>query len=223
MDKIKQQVGMAAAELVKPDMTIGVGSGSTVYWFIIVLAGKVKDGLQCKGVPTSNQTRELMVQHHIPVVELNEIEQIDLAVDGADEIDPQLHLIKGGGGALLQEKMVAAAAKQLIIIADENKYVKSLGKFPLPVEVVPYGWKQTKRQVEQLGCKRVELRMKNGNIFITDHGHYILDCHFQQIEDPVALHTQLNNIPGLVENGLFINMADGALIGNKEGKVLFYD
>jgi ribose 5-phosphate isomerase A len=223
MDKMKQQVGKQAAELVKPDMTLGIGSGSTAYWFIIALSKKIKDGLTCKGVPTSKQTKELMQQHHIPVAELDEVELIDLTIDGADEIDPQLQLIKGGGGALLQEKMVAAASKQLIIIADENKYVSSLGKFPLPVEVVPYGWKQTKQKVEQLGCKKVELRMKNGNIFITDHGHYILDCHFHQIEDPVALHTQLNNIPGLVENGLFINMADGALISNNEGKVLFFD
>jgi ribose 5-phosphate isomerase A len=221
IDEVKQKLGREAASLVKPDMTIGIGTGSTAYWFILALSEKIQKGLYCKGVPTSLKTKELMQQHNIPIVELDDIDFIHLTIDGADEIDPQLNLIKGGGGALLQEKMVAAASKQFIIIADEKKYVSSLGNFPLPVEVVPYGWKQTKNQIEKLGCTKVELRMSDEKIFITDHGHFILDCHFNLIEDPVALHSQLNSIPGLVENGLFIGMADGVYIGNAEGKIIF--
>ncbi|MCU7552150.1 ribose-5-phosphate isomerase RpiA [Chitinophagaceae bacterium LB-8] len=220
-EQAKQLVGRKAAELVKPNMTIGIGTGSTVYWFILALAEKIKNGLNCKGVPTSIATKNLMQQHKIPVSELNDVEFIDLTIDGADEITHQLQLIKGGGGALLQEKMVAANSKQFIIIADEHKYVSKLGKFPLPVEVVPYGWKQTKHKIEHLGCTKVELRERDGQIFITDHGHYILDCYFNQIEDPTSLHFQLKNIPGLVEVGLFLGMANGAFISYSNGEIRY--
>jgi ribose 5-phosphate isomerase A len=220
-DPVKELVGRKAAELVKPNMTIGIGTGSTAYWFIIALSEKIRDGFICRGVPTSQKTSELMQQHHIPIVELDDVDYIDLTIDGADEITPQLELIKGGGGALLQEKMVASTSKQFIVIADEKKYVTSLGQYPLPVEVVTYGWRQTKHKIEQLGCSRVVLREHNKNIFITDHGHYILDCYFQQINNPFSLHNELNNIPGLVENGLFIGMAHGALIGHANGKISY--
>lgn len=220
-DKVKQLVGKQAAELVRPNMTVGIGTGSTAYWFTLALSEKVKEGLICRGVPTSKKTKELMQHHHIPVSELDEVEFIDLTIDGADEITPQLQLIKGGGGALLQEKMVAANSKQLIIIADEKKCVSKLGQFPLPVEVIPYGWKQTKRKIEQLGCSKVLLRIDHEVPFITDHGHYILDCYFNQIDDPHVLHSSLNNIPGLVENGLFLGMASGALIGHINGEIRY--
>lgn len=220
-EQAKQLIGRKAVELVRPNMTLGIGTGSTAYWFIMALAEKINAGLNCRGVPTSHQTKELMQQHGIPVIELNDVDFIDLTIDGADEVNHQLQLIKGGGGALLQEKMVAAASRQFIIIADENKYVSTLGKFPLPVEVVPYGWKQTRRKIEQLGCKQVKLREQGGDIFISDHGHYILDCYFHQIEDPSVLHAQLNDIPGLVENGLFLGMANRALIGQADGEIIF--
>jgi ribose 5-phosphate isomerase A len=217
-DQIKELVGRQAADLVQQGMTVGIGTGSTAYWLIIALAEKIRNGFQCVAVPTSKKTKELAAQHSIQLADLNDVDVIDLTIDGADEINPDLQLIKGGGGALLQEKMVAAASRQFVVIADEQKYVPQLGKFPLPVEILPYGWKQTKKKIEQTGCKKVMLRMKNDAVFVTDHGHYILDCYFEQINDPDQLNSQLNQIPGLLENGLFINMADGVLIGYADGR-----
>ena len=219
VDQIKQNLGRQAVQFVQPGMTVGIGTGSTANWFIHFLAEKIQNGLDCRGVPTSQQTKLLAEERGISIVELNEVNQIDLTIDGADEINPLLQLIKGGGGALLQEKMVAVASQKLIIIADETKMVSQFGKFPLPVEVVPYGWKQTKKQIEGLGCKNAMIRATEGKIFITDHGHFILDCHFQKIEDAALLQTQLNNIPGVVDNGLFIDLADGALIGYGDGTI----
>ncbi|MCW3116203.1 MAG: rpiA, partial [Chitinophagaceae bacterium] len=140
-------------------------------------------------------------------------------IDGADEIDPQLQLIKGGGGALLQEKMVAAASKRLIVIADNGKMVECLGKHPLPVEVIAYGWKQTQKHIGMLPCLKSVLRLRDDKPFISDHGHYILDCYFEKIENAGWLSQQLNNIPGVVENGLFVNMASAAIIGHDDGSV----
>src|SRR5690606_23102371 len=140
-------------------------------------------------------------------------------IDGADEIDPQFNLIKGGGGALLQEKMVAAASDQVLIIADETKYVSQLGRFPLPVEVVPSGWKQVRKKIQQLGCQRAELRLTRNLPFVTDNGHFILDCHFETIADPAALNISLHLVPGVVETGLFINMTRTALIGKSDGHI----
>jgi ribose 5-phosphate isomerase A len=218
-DEIKQNLGRQAAQLVQPGMTVGIGTGSTADWFIHYLAERIQNGLSCRGVPTSQHTKLLAQARGISIVELNEADHIDLTIDGADEITPQLQLIKGGGGALLQEKMVAAASQKRIIIADETKMVMQLGKFPLPVEVIPYGWKHTKRQIERVGCKNVVLRAPEGEIFVTDHGHYILDCHFQKIDNAVLLHTQLNNIPGVADNGLCIDLADQALIGYADGTI----
>jgi ribose 5-phosphate isomerase A len=216
-DQIKEMVGRLAADFVQPGMTIGIGTGSTAYWFIIALAEKINNGLKCLAVPTSQKTKELAKKHFIPLADLNDVDIIDLTIDGADEINSELHLIKGGGGALLQEKMVASASRQFIVIADEQKYVPHLGRFPLPVEVLPYGWKQTRKKIEQTGCDKVELRKKDGEAFITDHGHFILDCYFDQIDNPYQLNVQLNNIPGLLETGLFLDMTDAVLIGNSDG------
>ena len=218
-DKIKRKVGEYAAQLVQTNTVIGIGTGSTVYYFIHALASRIKAGLQIKGVPTSQQTTLLAEKLGIELIDINETDTIQLTIDGADEIDKQLQLIKGGGGALLQEKIVAAASEQLIIIADSNKLVKRLGKFPLHVEVITYGWQKTKKHIEQLHCKNITLRMKDRKPFTTDHGHYILDCNFNRIEDAGTLHTQLNNIPGVVENGLFINMASAAIISDADGNV----
>jgi ribose 5-phosphate isomerase A len=216
-DEIKEQLGREAAQLVQQDMIIGIGSGSTVFYFMNALAERVRNGLTCTAVPTSEQTRLLAVQKNIKLVTLNEITVIDLAIDGADETDQQLHIIKGGGGALLQEKMVAAASKQVVIIADHTKLVAQIGYFPLPVEAIPYGWKQVQHRIEQTHEIKIELRKKNNQPFISDHGHYILDCYFQKIADPVALNTSLHLIPGVVETGLFINMVDIAIIGYPDG------
>ncbi len=216
-EEIKKLAGTAAISLVENNTTLGIGTGTTVYWFILALAEKVKQGLQCKAVPTSRQTEKLALEHHIPLVALNEVERINLTIDGADEIAPGLQLIKGGGGALLQEKMVAAASDRLIIIADHSKVVQQLGKFPLPVEVIPYGWKQVQRRINALYNIPTGLRLKEGQPFLTDHGHYILDCHFGQITDAPALEQWLNDIPGVVENGLFIRLATEALVAHPDG------
>ncbi len=214
---IKKHVGTVAIDLVQPGMTLGVGTGTTVYWFIIALGEKIKNGLECRAVPTSVQTEALAKQHNIPLLPLNEVGRIALTVDGADEITHGLQLIKGGGGALLQEKMVAAASDRLVIIADHTKLVSHLGRFPVPVEVIPYGWKQVQRQIHTLyGIDAVQ-RVKNGVPVVTDHGHYILDCPFGRIHDAPALAMSLNTLPGVVENGLFIRMTHQALIGYPDG------
>jgi ribose 5-phosphate isomerase A len=218
-DKIKELVGRKAAALVQPGITLGLGSGTTMYFCIMALAEKVKEGLNIVAVPTSGHTKKLAEENGIPLTTLNDITAIDLTIDGADEIDPQLVLIKGGGGALLQEKMVAAASRELLIIADETKLVQQLGRFPLPVEVVPFGWKQVQRHIEQSYAIQALLRTKDNQPYITDNHNYLLDCHFLQIADAPSLNIELNLVPGVVENGLFINMAASALIGFSDGSM----
>jgi ribose 5-phosphate isomerase A len=218
-EEIKERAAIEAIKFIQPNLTVGIGTGSTVYWFIQELAKKIQQGLVCHCVPTSTASRQLAAQLGIPLLELNDVEKIDITIDGADEIDPQLRLIKGGGGALLQEKMVAAASAKLVIIADDSKLVKQLGAFPLPVEVVPYGWKQVQRCITALYNISSSLRIKDGSVFITDHGHYILDCHFTAIKEPEALTVQLNTLPAVVENGLFIRMAAIAIIASPDGTV----
>jgi ribose 5-phosphate isomerase A len=217
-EQIKQLVAKQAAQLVQNNMTIGIGSGSTVYWLIEELGARVKQGLFFRAIPTSKKTAALAAQQNIPLAELNDVDYIDITIDGADEIDPQLQLIKGGGGALLQEKMVAAASRELLIIADHTKLVQQLGRFPLPLEVIPFGWKQVQRHIKQTYHIDAMLRMIGNQPLVTDHGHYILDCPFEQIEHAEALAYDLNAQPGVVENGLFINMADLAVIGYPNGK-----
>jgi ribose 5-phosphate isomerase A len=218
-DEIKQLAGEAGAELVKEDMVVGLGSGSTVFYLIQALAKKVKNGLNCLAVPTSTQTRLLALQQNIPLTELNEVPAIDLTIDGADEIDASLNLIKGGGGFLLQEKMVAAASRRLVIIADNTKLKPVLGNFPLPVEVIPYGWKHVQRHIHALTRTRSALRMRDNKPYVTENGHFILDCHFQKIEEPFVLSNNLNMIPGVVETGLFLNMCEKALIAYPDGSL----
>lgn len=215
----KQKAGEYAATLIEQGMTIGIGTGSTVYFFIQALAQQIKEGLIIKSIPTSKQTEQLAADLNIPLADLNEVDQIVITIDGADEIDEDLQLIKGGGGALLQEKIVATASEKLVIIADESKLVKQLGKFPLPAEVIPFGWKQTLKHIQELGCEKIMLRSKEEQIFISDHGHYILDCYFEKINDAACLHQQLNNIPGVVENGLFLSMAASAVIAYEDGSI----
>ena len=217
-EQIKQLVAKQAAQLVQNNMTVGIGTGSTIHWLIIELGNRVKEGLFFRAIPTSKKTAALAALQNIPLAELNAVDRINITIDGADEIDAHLQLIKGGGGALLQEKMVAAASRELIILADQSKLVQHLGKFPLPVEVIPFGWKQVQRNILETYNIEATLRTQYDQPFITDHGHYILDCPFQRIEQPDELTYELNAIPGVVENGLFINMADMALIGFPDGK-----
>ncbi|MFC2949611.1 ribose-5-phosphate isomerase RpiA [Virgibacillus sediminis] len=216
-DQLKKLVGEAAADDIKDGMTVGLGSGSTVYWMVKKLGEKVKEGLQIQGVPTSNTTAEWAREFGVPLTDFSKVQELDLTIDGADEVGENLHLIKGGGGALFREKVVAAAAKELVIIVDGSKLVSHLGEFALPVEVLPFGWEVTAEQISNLGCSPT-LRTSQGETYITDNGNYILDCPFGQITDPEVLHSELKSIVGVIETGLFIGMADKIVVG-KEDKV----
>lgn len=217
--EIKQKVGTYAAGMVQQGMNIGIGTGSTVYWFILALGERIRSGLSLQGVPTSLQSARLASENGIGVLELNEVDHLDLTIDGADEIDPRFQLIKGGGAALLREKMVAAASGRMLVIADERKWVKTLGAFPLPIEVIPFGWKQVQKRILDLGCPSVVLRLRDGKPLVTDQGHYLLDCHFGKINHPAGLDLDLHRIPGMVETGLFIGMATSVLIGYADGRI----
>ncbi|KGM45263.1 ribose-5-phosphate isomerase RpiA [Neobacillus niacini] len=203
----KKEVGEKAVEYVKDGMVVGLGTGSTVFYTIMELGQLVQQGLSIKGVPTSEQTKQLAIELGIPLVSFNEIEQIDVAIDGADELDSELNLIKGGGGALLREKIIAAAAKTFIVVADSSKNVDTLGTFPLPIEVVPFGYEMTAKHIRKLGGSP-KLRMKDGTPYRTDNGNYIIDSSFQEITQSRELEKSLNLIPGVVDNGLFVDMAD---------------
>jgi ribose 5-phosphate isomerase A len=219
-DEIKKKVSIYAADLVKQGMIIGLGTGTTVYWLIQELGKRVKQGLEIEIVPTSTQTQQLAQEAGILIADLDAIISLSLTIDGADEIDSKGQMIKGGGGALLQEKIVASASDELIIIADSSKLVPQLGKFPLPVEVIPFGYKQVQQKIMRSGiCKKVILRKKNDEPFITDHHHYILDCECEKIEDAVLVNNILHNIPGVVETGLFINMASQAIVGYDDERI----
>jgi ribose 5-phosphate isomerase A len=202
----KELVGVRAAEYIKDGMVVGLGTGSTAYYTIKKLGELVRNGLNIKGIPTSEQTAALAVEHGITLVDFKDVERIDVAIDGADEFDADLNLIKGGGGALLREKIIANAASAFIVIADSSKGASKLGDFPLPVEIVTFGAEMTSKRIAELGCEP-KLRLNGNQPFITDNGNYILDCDFKQIESPEKLERQLNMIPGVVENGLFVNMA----------------
>ncbi|KXY78657.1 ribose 5-phosphate isomerase A [Bacillus anthracis] len=214
---LKQLAGEYAANFVKDGMKIGLGTGSTVYWTIQKLGERVKEGLSFQAVPTSKETETLAHQLNIPLISLNDVQSLDLTIDGADEIDSNLQLIKGGGGALLREKIVASSSKELLIIADKSKLVTHLGTLPLPVEIIPFSWKQTESKIQALGCQTT-LRLKNNETFITDNNNIIIDCIFpHSITNPAHLHTQLKMITGVVETGLFISMTSKAIIGTKNG------
>jgi ribose 5-phosphate isomerase A len=209
----KQAVGRAALKFVKDGQVVGLGTGSTAAYFIQYLGERVNAGLKIRGIPTSNAAQRLAEQCGIPLTNLDEVEAVDVDVDGADEFDPQLQLIKGGGGALLREKIVASASKKFVVLADSSKQVPVLGAFPLPVEVVPFAEKLLARKIASLGAT-VRLRSAaGGEAFRTDEGHHILDCSFGKIADPVSLAATLSAMPGVVEHGLFINMASVVLLG----------
>lgn len=203
----KQVVGEKAAEYVTDGMVVGLGTGSTVFYTIKKLGLMAAQGLSIKGIPTSIQTERLAKEVGIPLTQFSEIDHIDVAIDGADEVSNDLTLIKGGGGALLREKIIANAARTFIVVADSKKLVEKLGAFGLPVEVVPFGFEMTMKHIQGLGCTPT-IRQSQGKPFQTDNGNYIFDCSFPEILNPKELERNLNMIPGVVENGLFVEMAD---------------
>ncbi len=216
----KRAAAFAAADLVQDGMKIGLGSGSTFLFVIERLAERMKNqGLKVTGVPSSKATEAAALAAGIPLLSLDDVDRLDLAIDGADEVDPQKNLIKGGGGAHVRERIVAAAAKEMIVIVDDKKFVPVLGKaFLLPVEVLQFGWKQTERLIAITGCKPVR-RERDGAPFVTDNGNFILDCKYDGIEDPAWLDTQLNALTGVVDHGLFVRMAGRIVTADPQGKV----
>jgi ribose 5-phosphate isomerase A len=226
IDKAKFVAAKRATAFVQSGMRVGLGTGSTAAWLVQCLGEMVRDeGLRIKGVPTSSRTAQLAREVGIEVMSLDEAKWLDLTIDGTDEFDPHLNLIKGGGGALLQEKIVATASDQMIVIADISKQVETLGQFPLPIEVIPFGWQTTKLLVEEvlvgldvLG-RNASLRMNGDRPYLTDEGNHILDLHLNRIGNPRQLSLVLNQVPGVVENGLFIDICDIIIVGYGDGRV----
>ena len=215
-EEMKRRAGEEAVKYVKDGMIVGLGTGSTVRYTILKLGELVGEGLEIIGIPTSRATEKLAKKVGIKLGELNDYDYIDLTIDGADEVDRGLNLIKGGGGALLREKMIAYASRYEIIVVDESKVKEYLGDFPLPVEIVRFGYKRTMKNLQSLGCVP-KLRMKGEEPYITDNGNYIVDCKFGKIADPEELERKIDEIPGVVEIGLFINLANEVIIGKKDG------
>ena len=226
IDKAKFVAAKRAADYVEDGMRVGLGTGSTAAWLVRCIGEMVRnDGLRIKGVPTSTRTAQLAREVGIEVMSLDEAKWLDLTIDGADEFDGDLNLIKGGGGALLREKIVAAASERFLVIADASKKVETLGAFPLPIEVIPFGWQTTQALVEEtlismdvLG-RSSSLRMNGARPFITDEGNHILDLHLHRIGNARQLSLVLNQMPGVVENGLFIDICDAVVIGYGDGRV----
>ena len=223
MDGLKRQAAARALEHVRDGMKLGLGTGSTAKHFVELLGERVRAGLNVVGVPTSEATRADAVRCGIPLTTLDDVDRLDLTVDGADEIDPALNLIKGGGGALLREKIVAAASDRMIVIADESKSVDVLGRFPLPVEVVPFGLAATRRAIGEafaqsgVSGQMVVRKGKDGHVFVTDGGHWIVDAHLGRIADALRLAGLLALIPGVVKHGLFVDLASIAILAGPEG------
>ena len=220
--EMKIKAAEAALAYVEDGMRLGIGTGSTAEEFVRLLAEKVAEGLRVEGVPTSERTARLCLELGVPLKSLDELPELDLTVDGADEVDGDLSLVKGGGGALLREKIVAAASSRMIVIADETKLVDTLGAFPLPIEINPFGQTSTRIAIEKAAAKlglsgELTLRKAGEDPFTTDGGHFIFDASFGRIPDAEALSGELNSIPGVVEHGLFINMASLAIIAGPAG------
>jgi len=222
-DDLKRLAAAHALEFVRDGMKLGLGTGSTARHFVELLGERVRSGLDVVGVPASESTRADAERCGVVLRTLDDIDRLDLTVDGADEIDPQLNLIKGGGGALLREKIVAAASDRMIVIADESKWVATLGRFPLPIEVVPFGLAATRRAISEVIAEhgltgRQEIRAgKDGHAFVTDGGHWIVDAHLGMIPEAPALAASLAALPGVVEHGLFIGLARTALLAGPTG------
>lgn len=215
---VKQLAAEKAVEYVKDGMKVGLGTGSTAYWAIRKLGERVSEGLKITAVATSRASEEQARELGIPLVAFGDIDRLDLTIDGADELDSRLQLIKGGGGALLREKIVASNSTRMIVIADESKVVSTLGKFPLPVEIVPFAWEWTVAELAKLGCKP-ELRLNGEELFKTDNGNYIADCRFEVIESAPELALAIQSIPGVVDHGLFIGIASMAVVAKQDGSI----
>ena len=230
IDKAKFVAAKRAVDYVQDGMRLGLGTGSTAAWMVRCLAERIREeGLQVIGVPTSTRTADLARDLGIEVTSLDEAKWLDLTIDGADEVDPELNLIKGGGGALLQEKIVATASDRMVVITDAGKEVTALGAFPLPIEVIPFGWQTTKALVEEtlinmdvLG-RDTTLRMNDDRPYVTDEGNYTLDLHLRRIGNARQLSLVLNQVPGVVENGLFIDICDVVIVGHGDGRVQVRD
>ncbi len=223
-DIAKRAAAQEALKLVQDGMRIGLGTGSTAKWFVELLGERARrEGLELLCVATSSQTQRLARAAGLRTVGLDEAGWLDLVVDGADEFDPDLNLVKGGGGALLQEKIVACATDRMVVIADVSKQVETLGAFPLPVEIATFGWETTKAIVEEtledldVGGALTVLRMNGDEPFVTDNGNFILDCHVKRIGDAEDAAVSLNQIPGVVETGLFLDIADTVIVGYDDG------
>jgi ribose 5-phosphate isomerase A len=215
---VKQLAAEKAVSFLENGMTIGLGTGTTAYWAIEKIGERVKlENWKIKAIATSMRSEEQARGLGIPILDFSSIHSIDVTIDGADEVDEKLQLIKGGGGALLREKIVATNSKQMIVVADESKWVRTLGKFPLPVEVILFGWERTFEKLQLLGCE-AKRRMNGTEPYITDNGNYIVDCSFVEIKDPPALHESVNAITGVVDNGLFIRIASKLVLGFNNGE-----
>jgi ribose 5-phosphate isomerase A len=209
----KELAARASVNYVKDGNVVGLGTGSTAVFVVQALAEKVRQGMKIRGIPTSVSTEKLATSLGITMITLADVQEIDVTIDGADEFDPGLQLTKGGGGALLREKIVASASKQMVVIADSSKQVAVLGKFPLPVEVIKFARPLVAKKIAAMGAKVTLRTTKSGEPFITDEGNHILDCNFGQIPDPPALARKISDTPGVVEHGLFINLASVVLMG----------
>ena len=222
-DSEKAAAARKSLEYIKDGMVVGLGTGSTAKHFVELLGERVRAGLNVIGVPTSETTRADALRCGIALTTLDDIDRLDLTVDGADEIDPALNVIKGGGGALLREKIVAAASDRMIVIADDSKWVEVLGRFPLPMEVIPFGLAATQRAIRSafaesgVSGQMVVRKSRDGHVFVTDGGHWIVDAHLGRIVDAPRLAGLLAAIPGVVEHGLFVGLASVAMLAGPEG------
>jgi ribose 5-phosphate isomerase A len=218
LESYKRAAALAAVDYVRDGMVVGLGTGSTAKHLVMALEEKVKAGLKIRGVSTSQETAALAARCGITLIDHEPRWKIDVAFDGADQVDPSFNLIKGGGGALLKEKIVAASAKQFVVLVDYTKRVAVLGgAFPLPVEVAPFGWGSTAKHIEVLTASRVVLRERGGTPFRTESGHLIVDVHLAAIDQPQELEIALNFIPGVVETGLFVDRTDVLIVGTPQG------
>lgn len=223
-ERAKKASAQRALDFVESGMRLGLGTGSTAAWLVKLLGERTRRGnFEVTCVPTSTRTADLALECGLKITTLDQAGWLDLTIDGADEFDPEMNLIKGGGGALLQEKIVATASDKMIVITDPSKEVPQLGAFPLPVEIIKFGWETTKAIVEEMlessdvSGRQTTLRLNRDEPFITDEGHYIIDLHLRRIGEPAKVSALLNRIPGVVENGLFVNIADAVVIGLEDG------
>ncbi|MGC2404732.1 MAG: ribose-5-phosphate isomerase RpiA [Acidobacteriaceae bacterium] len=216
-DSEKAAAAHKSLEYVKDGMVVGLGTGSTATFAIQFLGEQVRQGLKIRGIPTSRASGELARSLNIPLTSFDEVDHTDVTIDGADEVAPGLALIKGGGGALLHEKIVASSSRKLVIVADEHKMVEHLGRFPLPVEVIPFAAAPVKQQLEKMGAHPVLRAGHDGSPYITDEGNYIFDCHYEKILDPAAVAQSIKSLTGVVEHGLFIGLASVAVVAGPNG------